>query len=370
MTTPSSPPTLPVPADLTARLFGLPVLVEEVSIEALSLATASGWVRRTSVACLSGAGVTGRGEDVTYAGPDHDDLQAGRVELAALHGRRDLGDLLELLGGLDLFLAEPGEPKARKYRRWAFESAALDLALRQAGTDLAAVLGRDPAALHFGVSLSLDGQDFGRLEEVLAVAPASRFKLDFAAGWDARTLERLAALDAVDVVDFKGHYHGDFRGPDPDAAAYAEVARALPGAWLEDPWLGAGMGGPWAGDTWEALAPFADRLTWDAPFGSLADLVALPVKPRAVNLKPSRFGSLAELLAILDHCARAGISCYSGGQFELGVGRLQVQLLAALFHPGGANDCAPSAYNAERLAAGLPTSPLLVERSAFGVAPA
>ena len=41
------------------------------------------------------------------------------------------------------------------YRRWAFESAALDLALRQAGTPLHEVLGREPRPVTFVVSLRL-----------------------------------------------------------------------------------------------------------------------------------------------------------------------------------------------------------------------
>ena len=49
---------------------------------------------------------------------------------------------------------------------------------------------------------------------------------------------------------------------------------------------------------------------------------------------------------------------YGGGQFELGVGRPQIQELAALFYPDGPNDVAPGAYNATSVTAGLPTSPL------------
>ena len=46
----------------------------------------------------------------------------------------------------------------RPYRRWAFESAALDLALRQAGRSLADVLGR-ARPLNFVVSMRLGGLD-------------------------------------------------------------------------------------------------------------------------------------------------------------------------------------------------------------------
>ena len=42
------------------------------------------------------------------------------------------------------------------YRRWAFESAALDLALRQAGASLADALGLRPAPSRFVVSTRLD----------------------------------------------------------------------------------------------------------------------------------------------------------------------------------------------------------------------
>ena len=47
----------------------------------------------------------------------------------------------ERLGELDLFPEAPRAEVYRNYRRWAFESAALDLALRQAGRSLAEVSG-------------------------------------------------------------------------------------------------------------------------------------------------------------------------------------------------------------------------------------
>jgi hypothetical protein len=49
---------------------------------------------------------------------------------------------------------------------------------------------------------------------------------------------------------------------------------------------------------------------------------------------------------------------YGGGQFELGVGRRQIQALASLFYADGPNDVAPSEYNAGGPRAGLPQSPL------------
>ena len=49
---------------------------------------------------------------------------------------------------------------------------------------------------------------------------------------------------------------------------------------------------------------------------------------------------------------------YGGGMGEVGIARGQIELLAALFHPDGPNDVAPSRYNDTELAAGLPESPL------------
>jgi hypothetical protein len=49
---------------------------------------------------------------------------------------------------------------------------------------------------------------------------------------------------------------------------------------------------------------------------------------------------------------------YGGGQFELGIGRGQIQLLAAVFHPDTPNDVAPAGYNLSPLDPELPESPL------------
>jgi hypothetical protein len=114
------------------------------------------------------------------------------------------------------------------------------------------------------------------------------------------------------------------------------------------------------------LAAHRDRITWDVPIHSVADVLALPFPPRVLNVKPSRFGTLRALLDFYDHCAANGIGCYGGGQTELDVGRGQVQYLASLFHPDAPNDVAPSGYNLEPLPADLPGSPLAPAASAIG----
>jgi hypothetical protein len=77
-----------------------------------------------------------------------------------------------------------------------------------------------------------------------------------------------------------------------------------------------------------------------------------------VNVKPSRIGGLRSLCETYDYCAERGIGAYGGGQWELGVGRGQIQVLAPLFHPDTANDTAPRGYNEAEPPAGLPTSPM------------
>jgi hypothetical protein len=84
-----------------------------------------------------------------------------------------------------------------------------------------------------------------------------------------------------------------------------------------------------------------------------------------VRSQPSRFGSVERLFAAYDYCVEHGIGAYGGGQWELGPGRGQIQLLASLFHPGTPNDVAPREFNLEPLA-GLPTSPLPVRPRTTG----
>jgi hypothetical protein len=52
------------------------------------------------------------------------------------------------------------------------------------------------------------------------------------------------------------------------------------------------------------------------------------------------------------------MGAYGGGQFELGVGRGQIQYLAGMFHADAPNDIAPAGYDALDPEPGLPISPL------------
>src|SRR5271167_3426289 len=85
-----------------------------------------------------------------------------------------------------------------------------------------------------------------------------------------------------------------------------------------------------------------------------------------VNIKPSRLGPVQNLLEAFEYCAANGIGNYGGGQFELGVGRGQIQYLASLFHADAPNDVAPAPFNQSELPPGLPSSPLAPAPSAIG----
>jgi hypothetical protein len=342
------------------RVASLPVEVEDYALEGLERDVSSDFTRLSTVVRLRGGGEQGLGEDVTYDALDHVALQdAGPVlELAGSH---TVGSIAELISGLDLFPAEPVRDVSRLYRRWAFESAALDLALRQAGVSAAQALEREAAPVTFVVSMRLgEPASIDPLRRRLERYPSLRFKLDPTNSWDDELVAALRETGAVDSVDFKGHYRGTPVDVETDPELYRRVAEGFPDAWIEDPDLS-------SPEADAVLEPHRDRITWDAPIHSIADVEALPFAPRMVNVKPSRFGSLRGLLDAYDWLAERGIGAYGGGQFELGPGRGQIQYLASLFHPDTPNDVAPGAYNDPEPRDGLPASPLAPEPAPTGL---
>ncbi len=337
----------------------LPLVIEGYALDGLEQQVSSTFLRKSTVIQLTGAGEEGLGEDVTYEAGEHDLAQA-RGAVLPLAGTWTLDDFSAHLATLPLFDHEPDQHAYLDYRLWAYESAALDLALRQAGLSLAAAVGRTPQPLTFVVSMRLgEPATTDRLSAWLDLYPGLRFKLDATPDWSDELIAELAASGAVDSVDFKGQYRGTGVDTVPDAALYRRVSDGLPHAWLEDPAL--------TPETEVVLEPVHERITWDAVIHSVADIEALHWPPRTVNVKPSRFGSVAKLFAAYDYCAEHGIGAYGGGQFELGVGRDQIQLLASLFHPETPNDVAPGGFNMH-LSPGLPTSPLAVTARSTGFA--
>ncbi len=339
-------------------LSQLPLEIETYELEGLQQLVSSEFERKSTVIRLCGAGEQGLGEDVTYDAVDHEILQATGPTLP-LAGRYTLASFAERLAALSLFERAPQREVSQRYRTWAYESAGLDLALRQADTTLHAALRREPGPVRFVVSLRLgEPPSIEPLRRRLDLYPQLRFKLDPTSSWDEPLISALVATGAVESVDFKAYYSGSIVDQPPDPLLYGRVARAFPDAWIEDPAL--------TEETDAVLAPFRDRFSWDATIHSIADIRALPYPPRMVNIKPSRLGGLRNLLDAFDYCADRGIGNYGGGQFELGVGRGQIQYLASLFHPDAPNDVAPTGFNLPETPAGLPSSPLPPSPSATG----
>ncbi|MEA2219877.1 MAG: hypothetical protein QOJ35_2503 [Solirubrobacteraceae bacterium] len=328
----------------------LPVSIEGYELEGLVQNVSSDFERKTTVVHLRGAGEEGVGEDVVYEPVDHEIAQRAGAVLP-LAGDWTMRSFSEHLATLDPFPEAPQRDVSRLYRTWTYESAALDLALRQAGEPLHAVLGREPRPLTFVVSLRLgEPPSLEPVARRLERYPTLRFKLDPTSSWDEELIAALVATGAVDSVDFKGLYVGSVVDQPADPVLYRRVVEAFADAWIEDPKLTPEI------DT--LLAPHRDRVTWDANIHSIADIEALPFAPRMVNLKPSRLGGVKPLFDAYDYTARRGIGAYGGGQFELGPGRGQIQYLASIFHPDTPNDTSPSGFHVADPPPGLPASPL------------
>jgi len=343
-----------------AALAELPLSVEGYTLDGLSQNVSSDFLRKSTVVTLHGAGTAGSGEDVSYDAVDQEAMQAAGPS-APLAGNWTLGSFCAHVDRLDLFSLAPQREVSRLYRRWTFHSAALDLALRQSGLALHGALGREPRPVSFVVSLRLgEPATIGPVRARLDRYPTLRFKLDPTPSWTDALIAELVATGAVDSLDLKGLYVGSVVDNPADPELYRRVAEAFPEAWIEDPAL--------TPETDAVLAPHRDRITWDEPIHSVADIKARPFPARMVNIKPSRLGGLRSVLDAYDHCAAHGIAVYGGGQFELGPGRGQIQYLAALFHPDTPNDIAPSGYNLPSPPDGLPSSPLAPMPSKVGFA--
>jgi L-alanine-DL-glutamate epimerase-like enolase superfamily enzyme len=300
---------LATPEALRAALGALAVTIEDASVEFGTVAVPSypDGPRPSTLLTLRGTGATGRGEHVGWGDEAHGAFR-GRTLPRVPRGAWRLEAWSAAVAGS---IAEP-------YDRAALEAAAIDLALRQRGTSLFGLAGRPPRPVRYVVS-------FGRVRDPAAEARrhgGAELKVDADAEWDDATFAALAAAGRIAVLDWK---NGGTR------ADHERAHRILPDALVEDPcWELA----PWSGDLHRRLAA-------DAPLSCADDVHRLPVRPAAANLKPARMGGVLEMLAAAAACQARGIVVYLGGMFEVGVGRCQLQSLAALLCPDGPNDVAP-----------------------------
>ena len=335
--------------DLWTAVKDLPIAIESASFEVLR---PSGPVDfedfSTTLLRLGGRGEEGVGEQVGMAA-----TQTGlRESDFPLTGEwPTLAEYLTHLDTIDMWPDPPEYELERNWRRWTFESAALDLALRQAGTSLPEVLGRTPRPLTFVNSFGLgDPPEIDKVARRRAMHPTVGFKLDVAPSWTQEIMDRVAAVEGVATIDFKGQYGLEVEDEAALLSMYERTLATFGEAVFEDPHDHPAV--------LELLRPISDRVSYDAPITSVESIAATPIAVQIVNVKPCRVGRLEELSRLYAHCESAGIRMYNGGMGELGAGRGQAQLLAALFHPDAPNDIAPSDYNLEDPPPGLPASPL------------
>src|SRR5579884_4421896 len=101
----------------------LPVRIDDYSVQRRELAVSPEFTRVTTTVVMHGDDELGQGEDVTYTAVDHDAFPAHEM----LAGTWTLHDYSRRLDEIDLWTDAPAMEASVDYRRWAFESAALDL---------------------------------------------------------------------------------------------------------------------------------------------------------------------------------------------------------------------------------------------------
>ena len=305
------------PGELADALAALPLAVDGLEVRVDEVPVAGyyeGAPRPRGLALLAGAGDRGRGECVAWTPAEQRAFAAACAELD-LPARTTVGSLSTLLTEA---LDDP-------YHRAAVEGAAIDLALRQTGTNPFELAGKTAAPVAFCRSIGREKDPLARVATLLDGMPDARIKIDVPqAGWSEREWEQLAATGRIVVVDFKR---------DGEPAQVALAHRFLPDAWLEDP--------PAAAITTDRKGAWRLRVALDGYVLAAVDLDAPEIPPAAVNVKAPRVGGWLEALRCLEACRRRDWSAYVGGMFEVDVGRRQARVLASLFTPDAWNDLAP-----------------------------
>lgn len=336
------------------------VTIDGQSIDRVTAPTSTSDSRVTTLVSFTGAGKTGRGEDVTYESDDHD-LFPTLFDSVDLTGTYTLSSFSERLESLDLFPPDgPSRADFTHYRRWALESAALDLALKQADISLADALDRTYEPVRFVVSMRLGNPpSMERIEQWLAIDPTLEFKLDPTSEWTLSLIEDLVGIGAVQSLDLKGQYDGTIVDQSADPILYERVLTHFSGVVIEDPRL--------TDETEHLFDGHEDRVAWDYPITGIESIESLPWPPDWINIKPSRFGSVRSLFDTIDYCLERDISLYGGGQFELDVGRSHLHAIASLFYPDAPNDVAPRGYNRPETTDDVSGSPLTPPTSPTGL---
>ncbi len=219
-------------------LASLPLRIEGYTLEGLVRTVSSGFERKSTVIALHGRRRGGPRRGRHLRGRTRTTRSRRPARCSSWRASTRSTPSPSTSATLDLFPGyTPEQDVYRRYRRWAFESAALDLALRQADTSLHELLGRDRGPDHASSSPRgwASRRRSTRSRAGSRVYPALRFKLDATPDWTDELIEQLQATGAVDSIDFKGAYKGTVVDVETDPAFYRRIAEAFPDAWLEDP---------------------------------------------------------------------------------------------------------------------------------------
>jgi hypothetical protein len=238
----ANPPAEPESGSTYAHVVaGLPLVIERCELQLLVRDTSSGFTKVSIVVRLSGGSHVGEGEDITWDQIDQIEFLRGGDDPTWLHGTRTFDEFSRLLGLANLFPVGPIHDSARFYRRWAFESAALDLALRQNGLSLQAPSAVQPARSTSLASWHRSGSGIRRASSRSMYGwvwtPGSASSWTRRPDWDEALVGELARLGCVDVIDLKGCYRDANVAMEAEAGLYRRVIEGLPDAWIEDPAL-------------------------------------------------------------------------------------------------------------------------------------
>ncbi len=320
------------PAVHRARLSGLrrslealPVFIDSADVHttAVALPDYPDGPRPTSTVVLRGSGMAGYGEHVGWTDAEHASFRENASRVA--RGFTTLGAWLRTLAALP------------PYDRAALEAAAIDLALRQDDTTLFELAHVAPTLVRYVVSFVPGDEPAAHARQV--AGGDLELKIDADPEWSDATWRSITRAARIAVVDFK------MRGRPAD---HERACQAAADAWIEDPQPG---DAPWS-------PTLLSRLSADSAVTSVAALGALLPVPAAVNVKAPRTGGVLEAIGCLAACESHGLHAYIGGMFEVGIGRRQSLVLAAIACPAGPNEIAPLAGAAPRPPRLEPPSPL------------
>jgi hypothetical protein len=185
-----------VSGETYALIADLSLQIDSYGLEPLSEQMTAERTRRTTLIRLVGDGEEGVGEDATPIEAEQLAFQERGASLPVA-GQWTIDSFSAHVSNLELIPPGPHE-RARSFRQWGFESAALDLALRQAGRSLADVLGRACRPVTFVNSMHLPEPPSAEpIRQRLHLFPGLRLKLDPTTDWDERLIAEIAATGAV-----------------------------------------------------------------------------------------------------------------------------------------------------------------------------